>query len=158
MCNDQLIIAYTFLMLLGAPQIHNEYFCHNEPHNDAPSVSVRPRRPRPRRERPRTPRPQKTRRGVPPCKVHLTRSLPALTLGLKLTPPSLSGARSPGSIPARAHSCSALQRERGAAIGGQAGVRHRCLHVSTPLGSRTRRSRWRRPTQRRRRRRRRPLG
>ena len=27
-------------MLLGAPQIHNEYFCHNEPHNDAPSVSV----------------------------------------------------------------------------------------------------------------------
>ena len=40
MCNDQLIIAYTFLMLLGAPQMHNEYFYHNEPHNDAPSVSV----------------------------------------------------------------------------------------------------------------------
>ena len=26
---------------LGTPQIHNEYFFHNEPHNDAPSVSVR---------------------------------------------------------------------------------------------------------------------
>jgi len=25
---------------LGTPQIHNEYFFHNEPHNDAPSVSV----------------------------------------------------------------------------------------------------------------------
>ena len=26
--------------VLGTPQIHNEYFSHNEPHNDAPSVSV----------------------------------------------------------------------------------------------------------------------
>ena len=29
--------------VLGTPQIHNEYFSHNEPHNDAPSVSVRSR-------------------------------------------------------------------------------------------------------------------
>ena len=28
--------------VLGTPQIHNEYFSHNEPHNDAPSVSVWP--------------------------------------------------------------------------------------------------------------------
>ena len=26
--------------VLGTPQIHNEYFSHNEPHNDPPSVSV----------------------------------------------------------------------------------------------------------------------
>ena len=28
-------------MRIGPPQIHNEYFFHSEPHNDAPSVSVR---------------------------------------------------------------------------------------------------------------------
>ena len=40
MCNDQLIIAYTLLMpsVLGTPQIDNEYFSHNDAHNDAPSV------------------------------------------------------------------------------------------------------------------------
>ena len=26
---------------LGTPYLHNECFLHNEPHNDAPSVSVR---------------------------------------------------------------------------------------------------------------------